>query len=144
MKSKKIKNIKKKTRRNLKGGFINFFSNKSLPISNECNINNLSTLSKKTEGDEDPIKKMHANYQKCCPKDSFGRYNTSPYCKQLKINFDTQVQYQRDISGYYGNENDVSKIKQVMNQDPNKQTKPWYKIWGGKSKRKSRTKKHRK
>jgi hypothetical protein len=88
---------------------------------------------------QDPIKKMHSNYQKCCPKDSFGRYNSSPYCKQLKMNFDTQVQYQRDIAGYYGDETDVAKIKETMNAPMNvpmnQEKKPWYKFWGGRTRR---------
>ncbi len=129
----------KKSRRYLKGGFINFFSKKPNVSSSECDINNLSTISKDMGDGEDPVKKMHANYQKCCPKDSFGRYNTSPYCKQLKMNFDTQVQYQRDISGYYGDETDIATIKQTMNESPLPQSqtasKPWYKFWGGKSRK---------
>lgn len=127
----------KKSRRHLKGGFLNIFSKKSSASSGDCDINNLSLLSKDMGNGEDPVNKMHANYQKCCPKDSFGRYNTSPYCKQLKMDFDTQVQYKRDISGYYGDETDVATIKQTMNQPTNNTLpkKPWYKFWGGKTKR---------
>jgi len=134
----------RKSRRNLKGGFLNFFSKKPIASSAECDVNNLSTISKDMGDGQDPVQKMHANYQKCCPKDSFGRYNSSPYCRQLKSNFDTQFQYQRDISGYHGDETDVSKIKQTMNQDFT-QKKPWYKFWGGKSRRyKKRSRRHRK
>jgi len=94
---------------------------------------------------QDPVLKMHANYQKCCPKDSFGRYNSSPYCKQLKMNFDAQVQHKRDIAGYYGDETDVAKIKQIMAEEHVPQSKPWYKFWEGKSKRNKRhSRRHRK
>lgn len=131
MNTRKHRKSIKKSRRNFKGGFVNFFSKQSVIPSSECDVNNLSNLSKDTGDGQDPVKKMHSNYQKCCPKDSFGRYNSSQYCKQLKMNFDTQVQYKRDISGYYGDETDVSKIKQIMYPEK----KPWYKFWGGKTKR---------
>lgn len=144
MKTRRNRKSDRKSRRHLKGGFLNFFSKKPVASSAECDVNNLSTLSKDTGDGQDPVKKMHANYQKCCPKDSFGNYNSSPYCKQLKMNFDTQVQYQRDIAGYYGDETDVSKIKQTITQEPFPQSKPWYKFWGGKSRRhKKRSRRHR-
>jgi hypothetical protein len=149
MKSIRYRKSSLKTRRNLKGGFAKFFSKKPVSAYSECDINNLSTSFKDMGDGQDPLQKMHANYQKCCPKDSFGRYNSSPYCKQLKMNFDTQLQYQRDISGYYGDETDVSKIKQTMNErtlpPPTPVSKPWYKFWGGKSRRhKKRSRRHRK
>lgn len=140
----KSRKSSRKSRRHLKGGFLNFFSKKPVASSTECDVNNLSTISKDMGDGQDPVQKMHANYQKCCPKDSFGRYNSSPYCKQLKMNFDTQVQYKRDITGYYGDETDVAKIKQTMTQEPIPQNKPWYKFWGGKSRRhKRRSRRHR-
>jgi hypothetical protein len=145
MKTKRHIKSNKKSRRHLKGGFLNFFSKKPVMSSSECDINNLSTISKDMGDGQDPVQKMHANYQKCCPKDRFGRYNSSPYCKQLKMNFDAQVQYQRDISGYYGDETDVAKIKQMTNEPIYPEKKPWYKFWGGKSRRhKKRSRKHRK
>ena len=85
---------------------------------------------------------MHENYLKCCPKGFMGRKNTSPYCKQLNMNFDSLSQYKRDIEGYYGDETDVSKIKQIMNE-PLSPPKPWYKFWGGKRTRKNRHNKKR-
>jgi hypothetical protein len=137
MKTRRYKRVNKRSRRNLKGGFLNFFSKKPIASSSDCDVNNLSTISKDMGDGQDPVNKMHTNYQKCCPKDSFGKYNSSPYCKQLKMNFDTQVQYKRDITGYYGDETDVSKIKETM-QSPVAPSKPWYKIWGGKTKRHKR------
>jgi hypothetical protein len=146
MKSRKNRNY---SRRNRKGGFL--FNSKVAP-SLECDINNLSTLSKDTGDGQDPLNKMQQNYLKCCPKDFMGRKNSSPYCKQLNMNFDTLTQHKRDITGYYGDETDVSKIKQIMSQStpiPNptintSYKKPWYKFWGGKKTRKHRkTKKSR-
>ena len=142
---KKTRKIYRGSRRNRKGGFFGMFKKNPVVPSTECDINNLSTISKDMGDGQDPVNKMHANYQKCCPKDSFGRYNSSPYCKQLKMNFDTQVQYQRDIAGYYGDETDIAKIKETMNAPMYEQKKPWYKFWGGKTrKNKKRSRRHKK
>ena len=143
MKSRKNRNY---SRRNKKGGI---FSSSPKVVSSECDINNLSSLSKDTGDGNSPLKKMRENYQKCCPKDFMGRKNSSLYCKQLNMNFNSQSNYQRDIAGYYGDETDVSKIKQIMNEPvPTPKSpisnsisqKPWYKFWGGKKTR--RYKKH--
>lgn len=140
MKSRKNRNH---SRKNKKGGF--FFSSPKVVSSAECDVNNLTTLTKDMGDGQDPLTKMRNNYQKCCPKDFMGRKNSSPYCKQLNMNFDSQSNYQRDISGYYGDETDVSKIKQTMNEpepsykplvNPGIVKKPWYKFWGGKKTRK--------
>jgi len=148
MKSRKNRNH---SRRNKKGGF--FFSSPNVTTSTDCDVNNLSTLSTDTGDGQDPLIKMRTNYQKCCPKDFMGRKNSSSYCKQLNMNFDSKSNYQRDIAGYYGDETDVSKIKQTMNEtavpppiEPSSSQKPWYKFWGGKKTRKHRkfSRKHRK
>jgi hypothetical protein len=148
MKSRKNRNH---SRRNKKGGF--FFSSPNVTTSTDCDVNNLSTLSTDTGDGQDPLIKMRTNYQKCCPKDFMGRKNSSSYCKQLNMNFDSKSNYQRDIAGYYGDETDVSKIKQTMNEtavppqiEPSSSQKPWYKFWGGKKTRKNRkfSRKHRK
>ena len=132
------------SRKNRKGGF--FFRSKIAP-SGECDINNLATLSKDTGDGQDPLNKMQQNYLKCCPKDFMGRKNSSAYCKQLNMNFDTLSQHKKDITGYYGPETDVSKIKEVMNEpaptpvptiNTNVYKKPWYKFWGGKKTKKQR------
>ena len=150
MKSRRNSKLKNISKRNRKGGF--FFSKKIAPTS-ECDINNLSTLSKDMGDGKDPLTKMKNNYQKCCPKDFTGRKNSSPYCKQLDMNYSSQSNYQRDIAGYYGDETDVSKIKQIMNEpvppvkpiiNPDSYKKPWYKFWGGKKTRKLRKKSHSK
>lgn len=135
------------SRKNKKGGF--FFNSPKVSSSSECDINNLSTLSKDTGDGVDPLIKMRNNYQKCCPKDFMGRKNSSSYCKQLNMNFDSLSQYKSDITGYYGDETDVSKIKQIMNapmvSSEATTKKPWYHFWGGKTTRKYRkNRKHRK
>ena len=138
-------------RKNKKGGF--FFTGPKVSSSSECDVNNLSSLSKDTGDGQDPLTKMRNNYQKCCPKDFMGRKNTSPYCKQLDMNFQSQSNYQRDVEGYYGDETDVGKIKQIMSapvppMNPIINTasykKPWYQFWGGKKTRKHKTRKHKK
>lgn len=150
MKSRKNRS-RNNSRRNRKGGF--FFSSPKVASSSECDINNLSTLSKDMGDGQDPLTKMRNNYQKCCPKGFMGRKNSSPYCKQLDMNFKAQSGYQRDIEGYYGDETDVSKIKQHMNESTPQYTplvnpasavkKPWYRFWGGKKTRKHRKRTHR-
>ena len=102
MKSRKNRNISK---RNRKGGFL--FGNSKVASSSECDINNLSTISKDMGDGQDPLVKMRTNYQKCCPKNFMGRKNTSPYCKQLNMNYNSLSQYKSDIAGYYGDETDV-------------------------------------
>ena len=132
---KNTRKIKKRTRKTKKGGLFGMFNKKPIVPSSECDINNLSLLSKDTGDGQDPINKMHSNYLKCCPKNILGQYNSSPYCKQLKMNFDSQIKYKRDIAGYYGDETDVSKIRQVMNE-PIGQKKPWFQFKkGGKTRK---------
>lgn len=141
---RKTRKNKRSSRRNKRGGF---FSSK-VASSAECDINNLSTLSKDMGDGQDPLVKMRNNYQKCCPK-TFGMKNSSPYCKQLDLNYKAQAQYKSDTEGYYGDETDVAKIKQTMNQPVPAYTplvnpasapkKAWYQFWGGK-----KTRKHRK
>ena len=94
---------------------------------------------------QEPLIKMHTNYQKCCPKGFMGK-NKSPYCMQLEMNFNSLSKYKKVITGYYGDETDVSKIKQIMNGPENDNNinksvdnnykKSWYKFWGGKKTKK--------
>jgi hypothetical protein len=142
---KNTRKIKKRTRKTKKGGLFGMFNKKPIVSSSECDINNLSLLSKDTGDGQDPINKMHSNYLKCCPKTILGQYNSSPYCKQLKMNFDSQVKYQRDIAGYYGDETDVAKIRQVMNE-PIGQKKSWFQFKkGGKTRKyKKLSRRHKK
>ena len=66
---------------------------------------------------------------------------------------DPEPEPEMSILPYYGDETDVSKIKQTMNEtavppqiEPSSSQKPWYKFWGGKKTRKNRkfSRKHRK
>lgn len=116
-----------------RGGWFRY--NKQPTLSSEqCDVNNLSSLSKGS----DALQKMHANYQQCCPKRMFGRENTSPYCKQLKRNFDALANAPSKV-GYYGDETDPEVVEEMMAPEPEFQrTKPWYRFWGGKKTRRVR------
>ena len=127
---------KRKNTRFLKIAGGGLFSNTKKVLSVECDVNNLSSLSKDLGDGNNPLSKMQNNYATCCPKDFLGRQNKSPYCKQLKLNFDAQAKLKNDTRGYYGDETDVAKIKSIM-QPENK--KPWYYPFGGKRK----TKRHK-
>ena len=139
-----------KTRKNIRKHYLRrqkkvggFFGKSKSVSSADCDIMNLSSLSKDMGDGQDPVNKMRENYQKCCPKDFIGRKNSSPYCKQLNMNFESLSKYKKDIAGYYGDETDVSKIKQIMRPEimspETTNKKPWYKPFGGKkTKRKTR------
>ena len=133
------------SRRNKKGGF---FSKKTVVPSEECDVNNLSTLTKmpdvngqngelkspddRMEDLDDMTASLQTNYKKCCPKGFMGRKNKSPYCNQLDTTFKSINQHKNDISGYHGDETNVENIKETMNVPPKK---PRYKFWGGKKSR---------
>jgi len=120
---------KNKSRKNKKGGLFNFFSS-SKTVPSECDPNNLSMI-------KDP-KSMHANYQTCCPKTFFGSKNSSPYCKQLDLNYQSALKYQNDANEYTGfDPEEINQMKQNPNFDnpnPLQSKKSWYKFWGGKKK----------
>ena len=153
---------KNHSRRNKKGGFF-FNKPKVAPYSpvqtssmtNDCDINNLTTLTKMPDVNDETgqlkplderlndLKNMNQslqnNYIKCCPKGFMGK-NTSPYCNQLDTTFKSVDQHRRDITGYYGDETNVAKIKETMDAPVAGEIpkKPWYKFWGGKKSRKYR------
>jgi len=80
MKKTKRSNKIRKQRKTRKGGFLNMFAKKSQVVPLEkCDINNISVVSKNRE-------LLDENYGVCCPKSSFGMENSSPYCKQLRLN----------------------------------------------------------
>lgn len=72
----------KHTRKNKKGGFF-FSKNDYVAPSTECDPNNLASISGSNA--------LHENYQKCCPKGIFGTKNSSPYCKQVDLNFQSAL-----------------------------------------------------
>lgn len=151
---------KRKNNRSRKGGF---FFNKyqkvnptnsansnsiSQPISLEtCNIGNLDKLS----SGPDARNNLHAEYQKCCPKDFMGRKNTSLYCKKLDTTFRNVTASNRMVEGEYNPELTPEQKQEEMNKSflpdnfqPAKK-KPWYQFWGGKTrKHKKNSKRHRK
>lgn len=157
---KKMRKNKNRSKRNKKGGF--FFTKPTVAPSSECDVNNLPNLTKMPEvnnenGELKPLddrlndltdmtNRLRVNYNNCCPKGFMGKKNSSPYCNQLDTTFKSIEQHKQDISGYYGDETNVEKIKEVMDApmvSPNPvPKKPWYQIWGGKKSR--RNKKHNK
>jgi hypothetical protein len=141
---------KKYSRKNKKGGAF-FFGNKSVVPSLECDPNNLTSI----HGSQ----ALHANYQKCCPKGTFGTKNSSPYCKQVDLNFQAALKGENYANEYHGYEPDeVYQMKQTQSQNEpyvklsnqqydvaSAQKKPWYKFWGGKTrKNKKHSRRHRK
>jgi hypothetical protein len=129
---------KSKTRKNFKGGFLNFFSKPSV-VSSECDPNQLSMIKDKNE--------LREKYTQCCPKNMFGQKNSSPYCKQIDLNWQAQEKYDKNIAGYYGDETDPEVIKNMMNapiEPVYEEKKAWYKFWGGKTKSKRRNKRKNK
>lgn len=126
---RKYKNKIKKTRKNMrnkKGGFFTSSKVSSLP---ECDPNKLSML--KT------LEDMQTNYLQCCPKSMFGK-NSSPYCKQLDLNFQTTKKAQNDSGEYVGfSPEEVYNIKQndTFDKEYPSNKKSWYQFWGGKTRR---------
>ena len=164
-----MRKIKHHSRRNKKGGFF-FNKPKVQPYSavqtssmtNDCDVNNLPTLTKMPDVNDETgqlkplderlndLKNMNQslqnNYMKCCPKGFMGKKNTSPYCNQLDATFRSVDEHRRDITGYYGDETNVSKIKEVMDApvvELPSPKKPWYKFWGGKKSRRHRKRSHK-
>jgi hypothetical protein len=137
MKSRRHINLKNtKSRKNKRGGF--FSRNKYVVPAGECNPMDLPNITDKNE--------LQQKYLKCCPKNMFGQKNKSPYCRQIDLNWSAQEQLRRDVSGYYGDETDVQKIKQIMNEPvPEEKKKTWYKFWGGKTRKvyKKHSRRHR-
>ena len=145
MKSKK----NKKGVKSLKGGFF-FSSSASKPYPGECDINQIS-LSKTPED-------IHKKYQTCCPKGLFGTKNSSPFCKQLDLNFQSSLSGENNANEYHGYEpEEVYNMKQnnsqpvpaaqltpLQNDVAAAAKNPWYKFWGGKKSKRMRSHKKRK
>ena len=135
MKSKISKSYRKKTRKNNGGGF--FTKNKYIVPSGECNLNNLTSIK--------GSKLLHENYQKCCPKGTFGTKNSSPYCKQVDLNFQAALKEENDANEYHGFE--PTQVYQMKQEDTNanaQKKKSWWKIWGGKTRKNKKRKTYRK
>ena len=127
-KNRKLRSHKKSHR----GGFF-FSKNAVKPYPGECDVNRLTSL--KTSND------IHQNYQKCCPKGMFGTKNSSPYCKQLDLNFQAAMAGEKNANDYeeYEPKFAPTQLSKSQYEEADAQKKPWYKFWGGKkSKRKNR------
>ena len=143
------KNYKSHKHRKTRGGGIFSSTNAVKPYPGECDVNRLTIL--KTSND------MHTNYQKCCPKSMFGTKNSSPYCKQLDLNFQSAMAGENNDNEYHGyNPNEIYNMRQnpptvpaaqLPQQQYNvaaAQKKPWYKFWGGRKSRRNRSNRKRK
>lgn len=133
------KNKKKIGRNSKKGGFFNVFKSNQPVLPDDCDPTQLSMIKDSSA--------LHQQYQKCCPKRFLGAKNSSPYCKQLDLNFQSALKQENDANEL----NTVVPSAQLpkTEYDVNEaQTKPWYKFWGGKKTMKHRktkkTMKHRK
>ncbi len=128
-KSVKRRKYTRKTKKNKtkRGGYF-FNRNKYVAPSGECDVNNLTSIKGSSA--------LHENYQKCCPKSMFGTKNSSPYCRQLDLNFQAAIKSENEANEYQGFESDeeVNQLKQQTAFVP-PPTKPWYKFWGGKTKK---------
>lgn len=120
---------KNKSRKQKRGGF--FFSKPAVAPSAECDPNNLVNI----QGSE----ALHENYQKCCPKGFFGTKNSSPYCKQLDLNFQAASKNENNALGYAGMSLDEAQdVEMQTRNDPAfnyTPSKPWWKFWGGRSRK---------
>ena len=81
MKSKRnMRTNKRKRRTSKRGGVLGYFGKKSQVDQSECEPNDLVNIKSSLE--------MHNKYQNCCPRSRlFRTKNSSPYCKQLELNF---------------------------------------------------------
>ncbi len=97
-KSKTKTRYNKLTRHNKRGGgFFDFFKGTSSVVSENCDPMKLTQLKSSTE--------MRNNYQTCCPKKYFGLVkDSSPYCKQLDLNFKSAVESEGMEKQYLGME----------------------------------------
>ena len=129
--NKITKNNRNKT---IGGGF--FSSSNQVYPSVQCDMNQLTQLTNTTD--------MHSKYQMCCPKGMFGTKNSSPYCKQLDLNFQAALKRENNLyqSNMYSNV-PIAQLSQTEYNVASAQKKPWYQFWGGKKSRRKNSKKYR-
>jgi hypothetical protein len=122
---------KRRYTKNKRGGFFGMFSNKVSPNNSaQCNPNNLTTLT--------DVRQMQENYQTCCPKTWYGSKNSSPYCKQLDLNFKGAQQRQQIVT-----QNELEGLPQVKVGYVPPQRRGWYR-GGRKTKRNNKKRSYRK
>jgi hypothetical protein len=107
-KTKRNRKNKPRSRRYKRGGgFFDFFTGNSSVVSDDCDPMKLTQLKSSEE--------MRSKYQQCCPKKYFGMVkNTSPYCKQLDLNFKSAVESEGLQKQYVGMEDPVE-VAQMQN-----------------------------
>jgi len=133
MKSKRnFKKNNKNKNKTFRGGFFSS-SNKINPYPGQCDVNQLTDLKTSDE--------MHKNYQACCPKGMFGTKNSSSYCKQLDLNFQSALKAENDAKDQNTTEVPSAQLPQQAYNVGVAESKPWYKFWGGKNSKRKNSKK---
>ena len=128
-KTKKHKKSARRTRRHYKigGGLFDFFKGSSQVVPSDCDPMKLTEL--KTSND------MRNKYQTCCPKKYFGLMkDSSPYCKQLDLNFKGAVEREGMEKQYVGMEPlEVSQMKNapILSPPAVNQIQPENQVLGG-------------
>lgn len=107
-KTKRHRKNKSRTRHYKRGGgFFDFFTGKSSVVPDDCDPMKLTQLKTSNE--------MRSKYQQCCPKKYFGMAkNSSPYCKQLDLNFKSAVEREGLEKQYVGMDEPVE-VAQMQN-----------------------------
>lgn len=134
------KNKSKRTRRHHKrgGGLFDFFRGNAAVVPDNCDPMKLTELKSSQE--------MRSKYQQCCPKKYFGMVkNSSPYCKQLDLNFKAAVESEGLQKQYVGMEEPVE-VAQMQNAPmlpaPVVQTGVTQAVGGKMKRRRHRTRKY--
>ncbi len=74
----------------------------------------------------------------------FGTKNSSPYCKQLDLNFQAALKDENESNEYQGFQPDEAYEMKMADGNLSSPTKPWYKFWGEKTRKNRRNKKNKK
>jgi len=119
----------KKIHKNKKGGFL--FKNSKVSNLSDCDPLKLTNIK--------GSKELHEKYHKCCPKGFFGSKNTSPYCKQIDLNFQAAREMENLSNEFHGyNYHEIDKLNEIDNKLQTTKKKYWY-FFGGKTKYKKNT-----
>ena len=110
---------KNKSRKNMKGGLFGFFENKY-------------------EADNRPSKDILNDFKQNCttdPAQMQADLNKSPQCPALKANYSIAANKENAMSKSVAGENSTVVMNPQAVARTNEAAKPWYKIWGGRSRR---------
>ena len=127
-------NIRKSKRRRHRKRGGGWFATKKVSVSEICDPNKLSSIT--------DYKEMHKNYQTCCPKSRFGYKNSSPYCKQIDLNFQTAYKHRDYADVAPTDDDDVDQLVQFK-KELDAPPPPRSKWWGGRRNKKTRRNKNR-